>query len=229
MDPGKDQSYVLAVLPPEQLSRAMFPLGDSTKDEVREEAAERGLAWPTSRTATTSASSRTGTRGFLAGRRATPRANRGHRRAPVGTHDGAFGFTIGQRKGLRIGAGRRRTATLRAGIEPVSRTTVGPRESLDVSEIRRAAGVDGLPAAREPRECMVQLRAHGEVHRATPAAVPAADHPGPARPGRRPGQAAVLYDGDTVLGSATISETRTGAPASWNPPADPAGLRPWPG
>src|SRR5579862_8132540 len=44
VDPGKDQSYVLAVLTPAQLSRAMFPLGDSTKDQVRVEAASRGLA-----------------------------------------------------------------------------------------------------------------------------------------------------------------------------------------
>src|SRR6266704_3565137 len=43
-DRGKDQSYVLAVLTREQLGRAMFPLGDSTKDQVRAEAAARGLA-----------------------------------------------------------------------------------------------------------------------------------------------------------------------------------------
>ena len=41
---AKDQSYVLAVLTSEQLARAMFPLGGSTKDEVRKEAADRGLA-----------------------------------------------------------------------------------------------------------------------------------------------------------------------------------------
>ena len=44
VDAGKDQSYVLAVLTSEQLSRAMFPLGDTTKEQVRKEAAERGLA-----------------------------------------------------------------------------------------------------------------------------------------------------------------------------------------
>ena len=40
------------------------------------------------------------------------------------------------------------------------------------------------------------------------------------------GQAAVLYDGDTVLGSGTISGTRAGAPAWRNPPADLGGIRP---
>src|SRR5487761_1625697 len=44
VDPGKDQSYVLAVLTGGQLGRAMFPLGDSTKAQVRQEAAARGLA-----------------------------------------------------------------------------------------------------------------------------------------------------------------------------------------
>ncbi|HXB51075.1 MAG TPA: tRNA 2-thiouridine(34) synthase MnmA, partial [Streptosporangiaceae bacterium] len=44
VDPAKDQSYVLAVLTSVQLSRAMFPLGDTTKDQVRREAAARGLA-----------------------------------------------------------------------------------------------------------------------------------------------------------------------------------------
>src|ERR1700761_52567 len=43
-DPGKDQSYVLAVLTPEQLSRAMFPLGDTPKSQVRTEAGRRRLA-----------------------------------------------------------------------------------------------------------------------------------------------------------------------------------------
>src|SRR5689334_8324666 len=44
VDPAKDQSYVLAVLTPQQLRHAMFPLGETTKDEVRAEAAGRGLS-----------------------------------------------------------------------------------------------------------------------------------------------------------------------------------------
>src|SRR5213595_2027116 len=44
VDPGKDQSYVLAVLTPQQLAHSIFPLGDSTKAAVRAEAAARGLA-----------------------------------------------------------------------------------------------------------------------------------------------------------------------------------------
>jgi tRNA-uridine 2-sulfurtransferase len=68
----------------------------------------------------------------------------------------------------------------------------------------------GCPPPAAPRDCLVQLRAHGEVHPA------AADLDGdllrirlhaPAR-GVARGQAAVLYDGDIVLGSGTIATTR---------------------
>ena len=63
VDPGKDQSYVLAVLTSDQLSHSMFPLGDTPKAQVRAEAARRGWRSRTSPTATTSASSPTATPG----------------------------------------------------------------------------------------------------------------------------------------------------------------------
>ena len=96
-------------------------------------------------------------------------------------------------------------------IEPVTRTvTVGPADGLDITEITAdAPRLDRLPAARGARDCQVQLRAHGEVHACTAwldgHAVRIRLHH-PAR-GVAKGQAAVLYDGDTVLGSATISGT----------------------
>ncbi len=131
----------------------------------------------------------------------------------VGTHDGSYGFTIGQRKGLGIGRpaadGRPRFVL---SIEPVSRTvTVGPAEALDVLEIEadRPVWSGCLPPAG-PLECLVQLRAHGEVH--TAVAQPDGDVVRislgePAR-GIAPGQAAVFYAGDAVLGSATILSAR---------------------
>ena len=225
VDQGKDQSYVLAVLNREQISRAMFPLGSSTKAEVRAEAAARGMAVATKPDSHDVCFIPDGdTRSFLAGRLGdAPGRIVAQDGTQVGTHDGAFGFTIGQRKGLRVGVpaedGQPRYVL---DIEPVTRTvTVGPRESLDVQEILAERPVwSGSEPPREPRECLVQLRAHGEVHRAT--AVMAGDALAitldqPAR-GVAKGQAAVLYDGDTVLGSGTISGTRAGAPA----PAEPA-------
>jgi tRNA-uridine 2-sulfurtransferase len=225
VDPGKDQSYVLAVLNREQLGRAMFPLGSSTKAEVRAEAAARGMAVASKPDSHDVCFIPDGdTRSFLAGRLGdAPGRIVAEDGTPVGTHDGAFGFTIGQRKGLRVGVpaadGRPRYVL---DIEPVSRTvTVGPRESLDVQEILAQRPVwSGCAPLHEARECLVQLRAHGEVHRAT--AELAGDMlqitlDRPAQ-GVAKGQAAVLYDGDTVLGSATISGatisgTRAGVPA----------------
>ncbi len=221
VDAAKDQSYVLAVLTSEQLSRAMFPLGDTTKDQVRKEAADRGLSVadkPDSHDVCFIADG--DTRGFL---------QRELGSAPgqivdadgtvVGTHDGSYGFTIGQRKGLGIDRpaadGRPRFVL---GIEPVSRTvTVGPAEALDVLEIEASRPVwSGCVPPAGPLDCVVQLRAHGEVHPAVceqNGDVVRISLREPAR-GIAPGQAAVFYDGDAVLGSATIAVARPaiGAP-----------------
>jgi tRNA-uridine 2-sulfurtransferase len=216
MDHGKDQSYVLAVLTADQLARAMFPLGDSTKEQVRKEAASRGLAVadkPDSHDVCFIADG--DTRRFLAGRLgAAPGAIVDESGRQVGRHDGAYGFTIGQRKGLRIGHpapdGKPRYVL---DIEPVSGTvTVGPGDLLDVHEITADRPVwTGCPPPDGPLEASVQLRAHGSGHPAT-AELDGGLHGGalrlrlhePAR-GVARGQAAVLYDGDLVLGSATIA------------------------
>jgi tRNA-uridine 2-sulfurtransferase len=85
---------------------------------------------------------------------------------------------------------------------------VGPAEELDVTEITATGPVwTGCPPPAEPRDCLAQLRAHGEVHPCT--AWLDADElrirlHHPAR-GVAKGQAAVLYAADAVLGSATIS------------------------
>jgi len=212
VDEAKDQSYVLAVLTSEQLGRAMFPLGDSTKDEVRKEAAERGLGVadkPDSHDVCFIADG--DTRKFLTSQiGAAPGPIVEADGTVVGSHDGAFGFTVGQRRGLRIGHpapdGRPRYVL---DIEPVSGTvTVGPAESLDVRDIEGQRPVwTGCSAPAGEIDCLVQLRAHGEQYPA------AAQLDGdtlrirlrrPAR-GVARGQAAVLYDGDVVLGSATIA------------------------
>ncbi len=215
VDAAKDQSYVLAVLTSDQLSRAMFPLGDTTKDQVRKEAADRGLAVadkPDSHDVCFIADG--DTRGFLQGQLGSAPGDIVEADGTVvGQHDGSYGFTVGQRKGLRLSRpaadGRPRFVL---SIEPVSRTvTVGPAEALEVLEIeaRRPVWSGCLPPA-SPVDCLVQLRAHGEIHPAV--CVPAAGGVRislrePAR-GIAPGQAAVFYDGDAVLGSATIVRTR---------------------
>jgi tRNA-specific 2-thiouridylase len=213
-DLGKDQSYVLAVLTPQQLGRALFPLGDSTKAQVRAEAAERGLAVADKPDSHDVCFIPDGdTRGFLArqlGSAPGPIVDR--EGAVVGSHEGVFGYTVGQRKGLRVGTpagdGRPRYVL---GIEPVTATvTVGPAESLDVTQIVAERPVwSGCEPLAAPRDCLVQLRAHGDVHEATAALegdLLRISLAAPAR-GVAAGQAAVLYTGDTVLGSATITAT----------------------
>jgi tRNA-specific 2-thiouridylase len=215
-DPGKDQSYVLAVLTSDQLAHAMFPLGDTPKSQVRAEAAWRGLAVadkPDSHDVCFIADG--DTKGFLAKHLGqAPGQIVDTSGAVLGDHDGAYAFTVGQRKGLRVGTpagdGKPRYVL---DIEPVTRTvTVGPAEGLEVDEITADRPVwTGCvpPGAAEPRECLVQLRAHGGTH-----ACAAWEDEGqlrirlhhPAR-GVAKGQAAVLYDGTAVLGSATISAT----------------------
>src|SRR5580700_9639570 len=139
VDQAKDQSYVLAVLTGEQLARAMFPLGDSTKDQVRKEAAERGLGVadkPDSHDVCFIADG--DTRGFLRNQLGSaPGSIVDSDGGVLGRHDGSYGFTVGQRKGLgldRPAADGRPRFVL--SIEPVSRTvTVGPAEALEVLEI----------------------------------------------------------------------------------------------
>ena len=133
--------------------------------------------------------------------------------AVLGSHEGAFGFTVGQRKGLRLDRpapdGNPRYVL---SIEPVSNTvTVGPADALGVREITAIRSVwTGCPAPVSPVECSVQLRAHGEVYPCT--AWLAGDELlirlSTSARAVAAGQAAVLYDGDAVLGSGTISAAR---------------------
>ena len=212
VDAAKDQSYVLAVLRPDQLAATVLPLGHLTKAQVRAEAAARGLAVadkPDSHDVCFIADGDTA--GFL-------RSHLGEQPGPVvdaltgaevGRHAGAYGFTVGQRRGLdlRVPAADGRPRYVLA-VEPVTRTvTVGPAEALDTWELRAQRPVWTGPELALPLECDVQLRAHGGV---LPARVDAAGDGwslalgAPAR-GVAAGQAAVLYDGDRVLASATVT------------------------
>ncbi len=212
-DEAKDQSYVLGVLTPEQLGATVLPLGHLTKDEVRGIARDRGLAVadkPDSHDICFIADGDTA--GFL-------RDRLGSQPGPVvdaltgnvvGEHDGTYGYTVGQRRGLALTVpaldGRPRYVL---SVEPVSRTvTVGPHEALEVSTVRTGPAVWSSPRPL-PLTCVVQLRAHGMVHGCL--VEPAADGwsltlDTPAT-GLAPGQTAVLYDGNAVLGSATVLST----------------------
>jgi tRNA-uridine 2-sulfurtransferase len=219
VDPAKDQSYVLGVLTQRQLAHSLFPLGDTAKDDVRREAEQRGLtvaAKPDSHDICFIADGDTA--GWLRDRLGDGSGAIVDRSGEVlGSHRGTYGFTVGQRRGLRLDRpapdGRPRYVL---DIEPVSGTvTVGPRESLRVDAIeatspRWCSAAPPSAGVGAGLRCGVQLRAHGDEYPAV--ATVAGDRVEiellePAS-GIAPGQAAVLYAGTQVLGSATISSTR---------------------
>jgi tRNA-specific 2-thiouridylase len=219
VDHGKDQSYVLGVLTQDQLAHSLFPLGDSTKPAVREEAARRGLLVadkPDSHDICFVADGDNA--GWLREKLGDRAPNHGGDIVDstsgevVGRHQGTYGFTIGQRKGLRLGVpaadGKPRFVL---DIEPVTGTvTVGPRDALTVDRLTgiRARWCGTVPSYLEGS---VQLRAHGDEHRARVTVAADGDEVvidliDPAQ-GIAPGQAAVVYDGDRVLGGGWIEET----------------------
>ncbi len=221
VDGAKDQSYVLGVLDQQQLRHSLFPLGDSTKPDVRLEAAERGLLVadkPDSHDICFVADGDNA--GWLAEKLGDRAPNRGGdiiddtTGEVLGQHGGTFGFTIGQRKGLKIGRpapdGKPRFVL---DIEPVSGAVrVGSRDGL---MIRTIEGIRPRWCGTVPRvlEGSVQLRAHGEEIPATvtvtgegDAATVHVDLHAPAQ-GIAPGQAVVVYEGTRVVGSATIAST----------------------
>lgn len=224
VDLAKDQSYVLAVLTRAQLDRAVFPLGDSTKEQVRAEAAERGLAVADKPDSHDICFISDGdTRGFLESRLGPAPGDivDGRTGAKLGTHNGAYGFTIGQRKGLdlRVPAADGRPRYV-LSITPVANTvTVGPREDLEVDVVSASRPIWHSPVT-DVTDCQVQLRAHGEVVEASVSVTGetlVATLRSPAR-GIAAGQAIVVYRpdpaGDIVLGSATITAgTRAGTHA----------------
>lgn len=214
VDPAKDQSYVLGVLQAQQLAGARFPLGDSTKAQVRVEAAALGLgvaAKPDSHDICFIADGNT--RAFLAARLGqAPGEIVDEDGRTVGEHRGAYGFTVGQRRGLALRRphddGRPRYVT---SVDVAANlVVVGPEEMLGIEVIEAEDARWCGPAPRAQLDCGVQLRAHGEEIPATAWA----DAAGRVRVelGRRtrgvaPGQAVVLYDGSRVVGSATIRRT----------------------
>jgi tRNA-specific 2-thiouridylase len=210
-DPEKDQSYMLYMLQQKDLARLMFPIGGYHKAEVRAMAAARGLASadrPESQDIC-----------FVPGgdyrnllREEVPASlvpgpivdQQGRE---LGRHSGLPLYTVGQRRGLGLN-----------GPEPLYVTTldtarnalvVGPAAAVirDEFVVERVSFVAG-ECLSQPFTCRVQVRAHG-------AAVPAKVTPGDdgrltlclGEPLRAisPGQAAVLYDGDRVIGGGLIA------------------------
>ncbi len=203
-DAAKDQSYMLARLDPRALDRVWFPLAERTKEETRERARAAGLAAaqrPESQEACFLAGG--DYRDFLARHGLQPEEGPvvdegGHE---VARHDGFWRFTPGQRRGLGIATGEPLYA-LRT--EPRTNTVVvGPRTSLARSQVAVRSGRLHVPIDRA--EAKLRYRSPGALASVEPTASGfrlTLDQPAY---GIAPGQAAVLYDEDVVVGAGLIS------------------------
>jgi tRNA-specific 2-thiouridylase len=213
VDAAKDQSYMLYMLGQEQLARSLFPIGEMRKSETRAHAARLGLqvaGKPDSQELC-----------FVPGadhseflRRHAPQLAGGgeivdSKGEIVGSHDGTFRYTIGQRRGLGVSTGER---SFVVDIESDSnRVVIGPDSLLARRGLvaDRVNWVAGRPPAAGPFEAAARLRYRGVE---APAVVEVSGESAKVEflaPQRAvaPGQSVVFYRGDELLGGGRIIES----------------------
>ncbi len=210
VDMAKDQSYVLGVLDADQLARSFFPLGDTTKPDIRAEASARGFSIAKKPDSHDICFIPDGdTRAWLTkrlGEQPGPIVDSDG--AVLGEHQGAYAYTVGQRRGLGLtvpaadGQPRYVTSTQTSSNTVV----VGTHELLGVDHITGDHARWCGPSPEGVIEVGAQIRAHGQEY---PATAWAEGEQVQVRLGERirgvaPGQSVVLYDGTRVVGSATI-------------------------
>jgi tRNA-specific 2-thiouridylase len=204
-DPAKDQSYMLASVPAEILERCWFPLGSQTKVQTRAEARSAGLAAATAAESQEVCFVGGGDHRALVERLGGAGASGdivdGSGRV-LGRHTGLHRFTPGQRRGLGLGGGDP-AYVLRT--EPATgRVVVGSRAELARTSVRVAPGRMYVDAGR----VQAKLRYRQSAVWATVSPIAGGgfelDFDEPVE-GVAPGQAAVLYDGDAVVGAGTIA------------------------
>ena len=215
-DERKDQSYFLFSLSQQQLAGALFPMGDITKQETRAIAAQLGLKVAAKEESQEICFVADDYRRFL--REAGVAEHAGDivdaAGRVLGRHPGVEFFTIGQRRGLGIATGR--PLYVIAIDATRNRVVVGDESALTSAEciVERCNWVS-IAAPDQPREASVKIRSQHPGSAATlePSDGGARVRVRFARPERAvtPGQAAVFYDGDLMLGGGWIAQTE-GAP-----------------
>jgi tRNA-specific 2-thiouridylase len=214
-DPRKDQSYVLYQLGQEQLAVLRFPIGEWSKDRVRAKASELGLVTALKPESQEICFVADGSYRSLLKQRFKDRVHTGPvvdtSGMVIGEHDGAAMYTVGQRSGLRLhsASGKTTTAHYVSRIDAATNTiTVGDahellRRSCRAEDVRYISGKPPTAAFTAG----VKVRSHAPE--ATALVTPLGDQ---ARiefdePQRAlaPGQAAVFYDRDRVIGGGAIA------------------------
>lgn len=211
VDPAKDQSYVLHMLGQPELDMVRLPIGELTKPEVRDIAARLGLR--TARKPDSQDICFVGNGDYRAFLRthfpdvATPGDVVDVAGRRVGRHDGTVDFTVGQRRGLGVALGEPRYVV---DVQPATATVViGRRQDLAVDgiDLEEVSFVAGMPPTDPRIDVVVRYRGApvpGRLEEVAAAWRVRFDEPsGPVAPG----QAAVFYRGDEVLGGGTIAAT----------------------
>jgi tRNA-uridine 2-sulfurtransferase len=204
-DPARDQSYFLYGTTAAQLDFLRFPLGDLPKREVRRLAEEAGLVVANKPDSQDICFVPDGDYASLVKKlrpeTAAPGDIVGLDGRKLGTHQGVVHFTIGQRRGIELGGQAEPLYVVR--IEPdTKRLVVGPRRALAIA----SASVGGLNWLAEDQ---VDVEAKVRSMAAPVAASWDGDRLTFATPeyGVAPGQSAVFYDGERLLGGGTIVAT----------------------
>ncbi|MFH1609386.1 MAG: tRNA 2-thiouridine(34) synthase MnmA [Candidatus Bipolaricaulota bacterium] len=203
-DPGKDQSYFLYGLTQAEITRALFPVGEKTKDEIRARAVALGLTAARLRESQDLCFAPQGIAALAPDAPPGPILDLSGR--VIGTHQGLPHYTVGQRKGVGL-----------ASPEPLYVVTldpernaiiVGPEQALYSAHLLAQAlhWIAGAPPEeRFPSEVQIRYRSA-----ASPAEVELRGEEAWVRFSRpqravTPGQAAVFYHGEEVLGGGTIA------------------------
>jgi tRNA-uridine 2-sulfurtransferase len=217
VDPEKDQSYFLSALSREQLTQAMFPIGHLLKSEVREIARKAGL--PNAERKDSQGLCFVGKVNFwdflkahIPPQKGEIRDTSGH---TIGEHDGAFQYTIGQRKGIAVGGGPALFVLEKDVVNNVIIVWTEDderlfRKSCTLSEMNWLADVipplhceAQIRYRQAPQKCLLTMNndewimtnegiAHHVAFDTSQRAI-------------TPGQVCALYDGDRVLGSGIIT------------------------
>ena len=212
VDEAKDQTYFLYALTQQQLQHARFPLGELTKADARVIAQQQGFLNAKKRDSQDICFIPDGDYpAFLqryTGKAYPTGAYLDLNGNTVGTHKGAVAYTLGQRKGLNLAMGV--PVYVCAKDMEKNTVTVGPNEALYRKELLAKdwnwIAIDSLTAP-------IRAKAKARSRMAEQSATVYPEKDGFARvvfdqPQRAltPGQAVVLYDGDTVIGGGTITE-----------------------
>jgi tRNA-specific 2-thiouridylase len=208
VDMRKDQSYMLATLDPKHLERLWFPLGEQTKEQTRAEAAAAGLA-VAEKIESQEACFLAGDdyRAFLGrhGLAAQPGPVVDTAGTQIGTHDGFWRFTPGQRRGLGIAAAEPLYAV--ATDARTNTVVAGPKAALATDRVSARGRLYADSGAVDVKLRYRSPAVGAQVERTATGFRLLLDEPayGVAR-----GQAAVLYDGDVVVGAGVVTTASSG-------------------